>query len=604
MSQDIHRRKGKFAKKGSAPSQPQLPPVSEEGTGFPLPRRGEHASLVLILIFLVVTVLHNSSPNITLADSKWSVYTAMSIIKEGDTDLDEYESILAGADNFAIETVRGHRYSIFPLGTYLLTVPFVFVMDEVLSLQSQDLDSQIRQRLPGHRERFIASVLVGLTALFVYLFLNCLIEQRLALFLTFVFAFCTPAWSTASRSLWQHGPSMLMLAITLYIIQLARRRPVLIQFASIPLAFSYVVRPTNLISVAVLSLLVLLSWRRHIWRYALWSLVVVVPFVAFNVAVYGSLLSPYYLPSRVGASTQFMEAVWGNLISPGRGLLVYSPVLLFSFLGMFLALKRAGSRLIDGSLVAIIFCHLLLISSFDHWWAGHSFGPRYFSDMMPYLIYFLVPVAGALKRLAGAPRTVFVGAFLCLAVLSFSIHLRGAKDWDVYAWNSEPIEVDYYPERLWDWSDTPFLRGILPRRNSIMIWDSSSPAERLRWLTRLGVKTLETVPIHGGKGYYVLDQHGGVHAFGDAVFLGSLPASRIRTVAVDMEVVPHSNGYWILAADGGVFSFGEAQFFGSLPTAGIAPDTPAKTLTSTPSGKGYAVETEGGERTNFGDSAR
>ncbi|HLE04054.1 MAG TPA: hypothetical protein VI729_05495, partial [Anaerolineales bacterium] len=46
---------------------------------------------ISVLVFLVVFVGHFTSGNITSTDSRWTVYTAMSVIKEGDTDLDEYE---------------------------------------------------------------------------------------------------------------------------------------------------------------------------------------------------------------------------------------------------------------------------------------------------------------------------------------------------------------------------------------------------------------------------------------------------------------------------------------------------------------------------------
>jgi hypothetical protein len=28
------------------------------------------------------------------------------------------------------------------------------------------------------------------------------------------------------------------------------------------------------------------------------------------------------------------------------------------------------------------------------------------------------------------------------------------------SWDETPVDVDDHPERVWDWSDPPFLRGL------------------------------------------------------------------------------------------------------------------------------------------------
>src|SRR5207248_2106541 len=102
--------------------------------------------------------------------------------------------------------------------------------------------------IPGDVEIFAASGMVAITAVLLYLIAR---RSRLsapsALAIALIFAFGTSAWSTASRALWQHAPSMLMLTAALYLLVLAQepssrwnsdyRRLRLVQFASLPLAF-------------------------------------------------------------------------------------------------------------------------------------------------------------------------------------------------------------------------------------------------------------------------------------------------------------------------------------------------------------------------------
>lgn len=72
-------------------------------------------------------------------------------------------------------------------------------------------------------------------------------------------------------------------------------------------------------------------------------------------------------------------------------------------------------------------------------------------------------------------------------------------------------------------------------------------------------------PTSTGKGYWVFAADGGVFAYGDAKYLGSLPGNGIKPVAgiVDGAPTPTDGGYWLLGADGGVFAFGNAPFLGA-----------------------------------------
>jgi len=404
---------------------------------------------ILLFIFFGVFISHFFSKNITSFDSRWSIHTVMSIIKTGDTNLDEYQEMIEKEKYYAVENIDGHYYSIFPIGASVMAIPIVFVIDKTID-----------NVIGNHRkvELLIASLIVACTAVFIYLLACLFLNRKYSLLVTFIFAFCTPAWSTASRALWQHGPSMLMLTITLYLILLAKNKPRLIQFASIPLAFSYVVRPMNSISIFLVSLFVLIRYRQYFLRYLIWAMTIAIPFVLFNFKVYHSLLSSYYLPQRIGSNPHFFEALAGNLISPARGLFIFSPVLLFSIYGAVLKIRNKEFATLDYFLLGIIFLHWIAISSFRHWWAGHSFGPRLFSDMVPYFIYFLIPTIDAISKLTNIKKTIFSYVSLCLVLISFSIHFRGANNWDVYVWNAKPVNVDVKPARVWDWHDIQFLR--------------------------------------------------------------------------------------------------------------------------------------------------
>jgi hypothetical protein len=59
---------------------------------------------------------------------------------------------------------------------------------------------------------------------------------------------------------------------------------------------------------------------------------------------------------------------------------------------------------------------------------------------------------------------------------------------------------------------------------------------------------------------------GGVYAFGDAPFEGSLPGLKVTPARPVVGIAPTTDGkgYWMGGADGGVYAFGDATFPGAL----------------------------------------
>lgn len=414
-------------------------------------------------VFLAVFLTHVNSGNVFSFDSKWTIHTALSLIREGNTDLDEYAALIAAHDEYgAIETFGGHRYTNFPLGPSLVAVPFVFAIDQLaLRVWSFDLNTYVSQAIPADIERFVASIVVALTAVVIYQIARLFLKRPYALLVVFIFAFCTSAWSTASRALWQHGPSMLMLSLALYILLRARAAPRLSQFASLPLALAYVMRPSNSISVALLTLCVLIHYRPYFARYLFWAAVIAAPFVAYNWAIYHAVVSPYYTLYRSSTAGVVFEALLGTLFSPSRGLFVFSPILVLAILSVTQSVGRRSLNRLDAFLVAILVLHWIITSLWPIWWGGWSFGPRLFSDMVPYLMYLMIPLLIEISALKAGRKVVAVSAMLILAGASFFVHYRGANAQDTLAdWSTYPANVDEHPDRLWDWRDVQFLRGI------------------------------------------------------------------------------------------------------------------------------------------------
>ncbi len=111
-------------------------------------------------------------------------------------------------------------------------------------------------------------------------------------------------------------------------------------------------------------------------------------------------------------------------------------------------------------------------------------------------------------------------------------------------------------------------------------------------------------PTPDGRGYWLAQAGGGVHAYGDAAYHGSLPGMGIDPVApiVGMAATPDGGGYWLVGADGGVYAFGDARYLGSLPGMGVTPAGPVVGMAATPGGRGYWLLGADGGVFAFGDA--
>jgi len=407
-------------------------------------------SVLPFLIFLVVFLSYVNSPIMTRSDARWVIPTAINIINNGSAELDNYYELLKKNNFYGIITIDGHYYNYYPYSLAIIAMPFIWITKYFIS------DSVIIQN-HSTLERIIASFILALTAILIYN-ISCLrLEWHYALLIVFIFTFCTSAWSQASRELYQHGPSMLMLTLSLYLILRGERQPRLIQYVGALLVMAYVIRPTNSIPLICFTSFVFLYYRQYFWRYFGWALLVAVPFILFNLSTYHALLQPYFSPGRLRLTSSFFEALLGNLLSPARGLFVFSPIFLMVFFGIFLKKRERSINKVDYFLMAIIVLHWLVISAEPNWWAGHSFGPRRFADMVPFLVYFLIPVVDFLAR-TDKRKWILRAIFLTLVIASFWINFRGATAFNVYLWNIIPANVDTQPSRIWDWHDIQFLR--------------------------------------------------------------------------------------------------------------------------------------------------
>lgn len=325
-----------------------------------------------------------------------------------------------------------------------------------------DINQPVEGNYGGGMELFIASLIVAFTSVFIWLVSFEITQHKYqSLIAVFIFAFCTSAWSTGSRALWSHTPTILMLSIALYSILRAKQNERWLFIAALALAYSYVVRPTNSLPIIFFSLYIAITYPKRIPLFLSGLAVILIPFVLYNLHIYNKILSPYYMPStlKVGRSPYLMEALAGTLFSPGRGLFVFSSVFIFSVAGIIIRIIQKKFTLLDSAILLIMISHYYVISSITTPYGGWSYGPRYFTDIVPFFIYFVLYfIQYAYEMRRGILKFSFISLFILSVGVSFFIHYKGAThSATFFDWNAVG-NVEEHHERVWDWNDLQFLR--------------------------------------------------------------------------------------------------------------------------------------------------
>jgi len=434
------------------------------------------------LIAMLTLGLFLASPIHQVGDSKYSILLSHSLLKRRSFALDGYglpapDSFPQGetpawSDIYQLEVVNGRLYFRYPPGSSILSIPFVAILD-VAGIAPVRPDGKYHRVGEILIQVGIASLLMSAMAAVFYLMSALILPSRWSVVVALVGVLGTQAWSTASRGLWSHTWGMFLLGcVALMLVAHETGRlgfnPILVATL---LSWAYFVRPANAIPVIVVTLYVLIFRRRLFPRYAVTGAAWLAVFIAYSWYHFGRVLPRYFRGSFMTFET-FWTAVAGNLISPSRGLFVFVPILLFVAYLLARYWTWVPYRHLAVLALSIIGAHLILASGADPWWAGHSYGPRYLADMVPWFA-----LLGALSTRAmldaqrsneprGAPlrRRIELTIGAVLLVLSVLINGRGAFSHAARMWNVTPVDVNTQPDRVWDWSQPQFLAGLSLRR--------------------------------------------------------------------------------------------------------------------------------------------
>jgi predicted dehydrogenase len=454
-----------------------------------------------LVLTLLVFVVYNSNFRWLLSrDSIPARVLPFSLLLDGHLYVDDwvapYEQGRFTRGAYYVSPARGHLYSVYPIIEPLVISPLYVIPAWWLSRQRPQFaqGSFVLTTIIDSMEKLSASLIAALSVGLLLLALRNYTSQRTSLILTLVYALTSNTWAISSQSLWRHGLTELSFALFLWALSKNLDESSGPFWAGLALALAAANKPAYVLVVLPFLIFMARSHRKKLLAFCAPLAVIGSAVLTYNFYYFGRILGAY--PNPLGPMTipggpltpihiPWWDGLAGLLVSPNRGLLIYTPWTILALWGAVQVWKENyqgwGRYLLPG-LAAVYLVH----SQLGLWWGGGCFGPRYLTDLLPFLAFFLVPIWPRIR----SSRVIFAIFALCVA-FGFWVQIIGAYYYPDGAWDSTPTTVEADPRRVWDWSDTQLLRTweAGPARPDILneaglffqavSFESSTPAVRL-----------------------------------------------------------------------------------------------------------------------------
>jgi hypothetical protein len=241
-----------------------------------------------------------------------------------------------------------------------------------------------------------------------------------------------------------------LITCSLYLAFRARGRPPdrTILWCSLFSALAVLAKPTGIVAGPILSGYFLAKREVPRWKALLpfgGSLLGLLFYTSYNQARFGSPLQ--FGQPWIFSPAAFPAGVVGLLLSPGWGLIWYSPAVILAVWGFRLAIR---SKPLEAVTIAAIFAAFLVLHSFyENWSAGWSWGPRYLVPAIPGVCSLMGLLTGRARK---ALVVLMLAGFLMNAPTLFSYYERHF---------AEMLERNLVPGNAMAWSvpEAPVLHA-------------------------------------------------------------------------------------------------------------------------------------------------
>jgi len=434
-----------------------------------LPSAGPRRDLILFgFLLLLLFVIYNANfSTIGSQDTFPARVLPFSLLLDHSLSLDQWlqhglPGPLGVHGAYFARKSHGHFMSQYPIITPVLVTPLYVLPAWWLSRQSPPLYpfSATFLVLANTMEKLSGSLIAALSGALLFLAFRKIASRNVSLAVALIYSLASNTWAISSQALWRHGLTELSFAFLLWAVFRVPDSPSAPFWAGLALAVATANRLEDGILIVPFLFYIGRRQRRN-WLLFLTPLVALGSLVlAYNLYFFANPLGAYAAPTlgvEGGAHLPLLARLGiglpGALVSPSRGLLVYTPWVAFAFWGAARLWKEKSPGWSRPLIVALAALLVVQVVATD-WWAGHCFGPRYSTDLFPFLAWFLVPVWASIRA-----RPVLKVAFAATVAIALWVQVVGAFYYPAGNWNEWPVNVDVEPQRCWDWSDTQILRS-------------------------------------------------------------------------------------------------------------------------------------------------
>lgn len=414
-------------------------------------------SIGIFFVLSVSFILFISSPieGYKTSDPLGTLLVSQSILEHGTVKLDNYSKDILDRFEWQIFQREGHTFYSYPLGTSVFMIPFVVIANLThMDMKRRDHEIILQGRL--------AALSASLAMLFIYLIARCYFSPEISLFLTLILTFGSAISSTLAVALWSMNLAVIFILWSLILLVKdcngrKKLNPYLLGF----LLFSaFFCRPTSAIFVFSVLVYLLIKNRTVFLRSLLVLLPCLIALMLFSLEVYHAVYPGHY--SFVFSSDGYVHFNWvaflGNLVSPNRGIFIFSPFLLFSFVGIGIFFKKIYRNTLFWAVFMSFILHLILLSKWKMWWGGGGFGNRLLTDSYPSLVFMTLIVFQCLLAVkARVIRRGLIMLFVLLGLFSLFVHsYQGLYNIYTERWNSGLKSTDI-EEYIFSWSGPQIL---------------------------------------------------------------------------------------------------------------------------------------------------
>jgi len=365
---------------------------------------------VFFLLFYGIT----ARAKLQASDEAATLATGISLATEGDVAIDNLQW-LQDILNIGQPGRDGHLYAKYFPGN-VFTAALLYSLTETSNDQPYNWNfKEIAPSNTGARIALMTNALWGALAMtFLLLALSRYFSWRTTLMTVFIVGVCTDWWYQ-SRGFFSEIGAGAFLTGSLYFM--TEDRPYL---SSLALAISLLFRPTNLLGLPL--------WGKTVWGKDLRKVAASVIFIIGSIMILGLYnWLRFNSPVNFGyGNEKFVftgfDGLYGVLLSPGRSLFVYSPILILAIPGLWLMYRQARSMTIV--CLSTIAGYVLAIAAWHMWDGGWSWGSRLLTPIVPMLGFFCAPVIDRLWH-----RRWLAAIIVLLALLGLSVEfLALARD--------------------------------------------------------------------------------------------------------------------------------------------------------------------------------